>query len=91
MGLDPKDPQCLPCLKYNNNGPWTLKPKKSLESSLARALALENMLVAGYRSNKQNSKTTEKKYFKILNNPKIKFSEKVNVKNHIDFSFNPCK
>ena len=66
-------------------------PKKSLESSLARALALENMLVAGYRSNKQNSKTTEKKYFKILNNPKIKFSEKVNVKNHIDFSFNPCK
>lgn len=57
-----------------------VQPKKSLESSLARALALENLLVAGYRNSKTNTKEAEKKYLKILTSPKVTFSEKVNVK-----------
>ena len=60
-------------------------PKKSIESSLARALALENMLVAGFNNKHQSSKETVKKYMKVLTSSKISFTEKVNVISYLDF------
>lgn len=69
----------IPKKESNKITPTETAPKKSLESSLARALALEDLLVSGNLMTKQISKVDEKKYIKILSNNKIKFSDKVNV------------
>lgn len=55
-------------------------PQKSLETAFARALALENLLVAGYKNSKEGPKLTEKKYFKMLRSSKLKFSDKITVR-----------
>ncbi|OMJ69799.1 hypothetical protein SteCoe_32384 [Stentor coeruleus] len=70
----------LPPKNQINRSISDVTPKKSLESSLARALALENFLVVGNRNSKHNSKATEKKYIKVLESPQVNFSEKVSVR-----------
>lgn len=75
-----KLPNEPPPKNHINRSISDVTPKKSLESSLARALALENFLVVGNRNSKHNSKATERKYIKVLESPQVNFSEKVNVR-----------
>lgn len=55
--------------------------RKSIESSLARVIALENILVGGSKQSKPNSKEIEKKYLRVLLSDNLPFSEKTNVTN----------
>ena len=53
--------------------------RKSIESSLARVIALENILVGGSKQSKPGSKELEKKYLRVLLSDNLPFSEKTNV------------
>jgi hypothetical protein len=51
----------------------------SIESSLARVIALENILVGSQKPPRQSMKSVEKRHFQVLLSEKVPFSEKANV------------
>jgi hypothetical protein len=51
----------------------------SVESSLARVIALENILVGGQKQTRQSSKTLEKRHIQVLTSEKVPFADKSNV------------
>lgn len=53
--------------------------RKSIESSLARVIALENILVGGGKQSKLGVRENERKYLKVLISENLPFTERINV------------